>query len=436
MQKIIYLKTLGFVLLGILLVTDSFALEWFPEFGTLTETEQAEFEGPIRLNPEYQSDILTYTKPLEWEYGWLLNPYGLDMSVGSTSAQHFMMDNRLKIHTSLNKYLEFRFTFFDEKNREREDVHHIVELVVWPKEWVGISFYGEPSLYKRDDDTGIALLFKPTRTHELRIFNTFVDVTRLKRNDKNDTYILPNEPIARGLVGRIWSHEKSENGDGDFLEYAVRVEAKTRWLFPDEKYEYQYWKNFGSLFFSYGVNQKFRLTTRIQWDRKFESKSATEAGSIIANTQNESNWKRDRLFTTLRAKFPGVGPWGRWSVIAGFQYAYRKWDTEGITLTYKDILPHVWLGLPAFGEGKSTDEVQIGYECTFHKFTGPRMDGGRVLIHPDDETPSSVEHRLNLVYEFVFSEKANIRLVATADLDKFATAKTWEGGNAQFRLFF
>jgi hypothetical protein len=187
----------------LLLMRQSPALAWesLPEFQSLTEAEQEKFESPLDLETEYFSDVLAYQKPMSWEYLWLTHEQALDISVGSVSAQEFMMDNRLKIQPWLLDELQFRFTHFEERSLERDSVHNMMELIYWPQWWpgwvfkkMGIAFYGEPSLNKRENDTGVALFFKPHDRHEIRIFETYVDVTRLKRNNRSDTFAEPNIP--------------------------------------------------------------------------------------------------------------------------------------------------------------------------------------------------------------------------------------------------
>lgn len=411
-----------FVALFITITANAF--EWLPEFQSLTEEEQSAFEKPVLIENEYQSDVLTYLKPFEWEYLWLSHQKAFDLSVGSVSARHFMMDNRLKVHTFLTGSLEFRFTHFDESNLERESMHNILELVAWPWDFLGISAYGEPSLYKRKNDTGLALLIKPHSRHEIRFFNTFVDVTRLKRSDRPDTFVEPYLPYSRGMVGRVWSDPETKRGE--FLEYAFRYETKTRWQFPTEMYEYEYWKLFYSLFFDKQLNEKFHVQGRVQFDRKFEARWPTSATS---STVNES-WKTDRLFVIARTVLSDIGPYRRWRLTTGVEYAYRFWQTEPGSVLHRNILPHFLFELPAFGEGATEDMVGIGYDFNWHRALGPES---LRYVHDIDAV---VDHRVSVSYDFRFRDNATIRLNAAFDLDRFGTKQTWQGGNGQMQLYF
>lgn len=395
--------------------------ESLPEFVNLTEEEQASLDRPSLLGAEYESDLLTFTKRWDWEYALLSSANALELSWGSISPTEFLIDDRLKVRAPLNDFLEFRFTYLNERNFERENFHTVTELIFRPMRKLGVSLYGDPSFRKRKNDVGLALLFNPTERHEIRLFNTWVDVTRIKRNDQPDTFIRPNIPYARGVVGRIWSDP--EKKQREFLEYAIRYEPKTKWLFPDEGYLYEYWKWFASLYGSNPLaqpifNTHLRLNLRIQVDRKFESRTP-ESGSMV-----EAQGRRtDRALILFRTVFSDATVDPSLEVVPGLEYAYRKWIARTAVATYHDFLPHIWLRLPRSG-------FEFGYEFTSHQTSGPR---GFLARNDFDD---KLQHRFNLGYEIGFSEKASLRLLATFDLDEFGTNDTWEGGSSQFQLRF
>jgi len=399
----------------------SFLVGWssFPEFESLTETEQERIDSPFLLNPEYQSDLLAYTKPLSWEYDWLTQDIAGDASIGSLSAVHFMTDNRIKLRKRLLDPLEFRFTGFEEKNFERQSAHYVLEFIYWPKEWLGLGIYGEPKHFKRDDDTGVALFLRPDSRHEIRFFQTFVDVTRLKRNDRSDTYLEPDLPYSRGVVGRVWSDP--ESGMREFLEYAFRWDTKTRWIFPDAGYEYQYSNLHLSMFGSKSLSEGCRLYSRVQWDRKWESR--------IPRAAPEPNGVRNRLFISQSMTWDRFGPNENWEFSPGFVFAYRQWRTDLGDVTYQDILPNASLRMPAFGEGKLQDHWEVGVDTNWHRAMGISDFFYR------DEKDGDINSRLNLIYEIQFRE-ANLRMMVTGDLDHLPTKRSWQGGCGQFRVFF
>jgi len=407
------------------------AYEWLPEFHSLTESERNEFEGPLIMEPDYQSDILTYTKPLEWEYLWLTHPLTLDGSIGSISAKHFMLENRLKLRASLSEVTEFRFNYVEETSFEKDASHTILEFIFWPRKWLGLGIYGEPHFHKRNDDTGLALFIKPTTHHEIRIFNTFVDVARLRRSNIEETYHEPFLPYSRGIVGRTWQpldEVKRKPMDihkyGDFFEYALRYETKTKWELTEEDYIYEYWKLYGSLFGSKIINN-VRFNARIQFDRKLESK-----GPIPGTTYAHDSRLNDRLLMTFQGIFFTSGPSNLWEIKTGVHIAYRNWKAKAGDVSSTDVLPHIWVRFPGANDGDREFSWHIGYNLNWHTAEGP------AALRNNIDAKQVFDHRLNTVYEFNFGKKGAIRLVATFDLDKFGSRDTWEGGNGQFRFAF
>lgn len=397
----------------------SFAFESFPEFQSLTENEEAVFEGPKRLEPEMLSDVLAFSKMIDWEYAFLKNPLAADFSVGSISSRHFRMDNRVRFKRLIDNSLEFRITYFNDSHLERESEHFIPEIIFWftpysqgPK--IGIGAYGEPALYKRNDDTGLALFIKPHDLHEIKVFNTFIDVTRTQRNDRSDRYIEPYTPNARGVVGRAW------NEHGEFLEYGGRYETKTKWLFPDSDYTYQYWKTMGFVFGSKNISESLTLQLRAQWDRKFEAKNAGTSSTL---TESEA-WITTRSQALIRTVFNNKWTWGA-------LLADRKWERNGEKVEWFDVIPHVWYKMNGFQRSGAQDFFWIGIDSLWHQADGPL-----VLRNNDDQVDQTFEERLNLVYDFSFRDQISLKLMATFDLDEFGSKRSWEGGNAQFKVHF
>jgi hypothetical protein len=390
----------------LLLTAPSFAMEDLPEFESVTEEEVEQFEGPDRVGSEYQSDILSYMKPELWHYEWISKPRLMDLSVGSLSATQFLMDTRIKVHAQLSPFLEFRFTAFDDRDFEKQSRQQIFEFVGWARPWLGVSLYGNPDFSKRKNDTGVALLLRPSSRHEIRLFNTFVDVTRLKRSDAPDTFIAPDLPYARGIVGRIWSDR--EEGKKEFLQYAFRHETRTRWLFPVEGYTHSYQKTFGSIFFSKLINPSLRLSVRSQLDHKRESRTPSD------------DWTTQRWISHARFLISGLGPRSDWELTAGAMTALRWWKRNSGTSISRDLLPMLSLSLPGYSSGQRKDRWNFGLIETIRNSTEGDAD----------------EFRFSLGYDFQFGDTSTLRLQANGDLDEYGTPRAWEGGNAQLILNF
>lgn len=390
---------------------EAHAFELVPEFETLTEREQTGFEKPESLGPEYQSDVLTYLLPENWHYSWLSNPRTANFSAGSISPVHFMIQNRVKIHHDVAKPLEVRFTYFADRTRERDSSHAFLELAAWPTKKFGASIYVEPSLYKRENDVGVALLYRPqgTKNHEIRLFQTWVDLTRNKRSDTTDHFNKEKLPYARGLVGRWW--KPLEMGPKDYIEYAIRHETRTSWEFPDQGFTQDFTRTVASLTLSRELNARTRLDVRAQADRKLEARSGSSPES----------WRGDRALVLARTTVSELGPGRIFTVTPGLMFAFRKWHSQSTELSQRHILPHVWVTTGAFG---------IGYEMTWYL-----QNGAQTLDHMH-ANGGSLEHRLNFSYDLKLSADASFRLLATFDADSLGTRDTWEGGAGQLHFVF
>jgi len=409
----------------LLLSGSAHAVELVPEYHSLDEPETAAFDSPADLGPEYASDLLAFTKSAKWEYLWLSTRKGLDLSIGSTGARHFMISHRLRVLENLDDRLEFRFHHFDESHREREASHAVFEFAAWPLPAWGLAFYGEPHLHKRKDDLGAALLLRPGPRREIRLFNTFVDVSRQDRNDRNDRFVRGSLPRSFGATARGWRDPRE--GRGEFLEAAFRYDTPTRWVFPDEGLEYSYWKWTSSLWARRRIGDGPHVNVRIQADRKFEGREPRNADSSVRSDA----LRTDRYFTTAQSEWERPFPGWDGGIIAGVQFAARDWRDRSGRAYYRDLLPHVWFLLPP---GKGSGRFHLGYEFTWHREGGPSgIPGPRGPLGPDD---GRIEHRLNIAYEAAWGDRAALRALISADLDEFLTRKTWEGGCLQFRTGF
>jgi len=405
--------------------TNGLGWENYPEFQSLTETEEASFEGASLLNSEYTSDLFSYRKPSSWEYLWLTHSKGLEMSFGSLNTIRFLMENRVKVQLPLTDLFEFRFSYFDESNLERQGLHLIGELIFWPWSMFGIVLYGEPSFRKPNDDTGIALLLRPNERHEIRLFNTFIDVTRLKYPDSPDRFIEPDLPYARGLVGRAWSLPLKGSSFGNFFEYAIRHETPTSWQFLDKNYIYHYWKWFASAYGRYQFSRNISAALRFQFDRKHESKEP-----LSPTTATMGSWYTSRITLFTEETFFEIGPKMDWDVTFGLGYVMRTWDTSQGSGGYNDLLPYFRWAIPAWGIPEKKDHWILGYLMTRHG------ENGSSAVGINQRNDGRIEQRLNISYEFSFGKQGILTIFGSADLDEFGTRNSWSGGCGQLQLFF
>lgn len=403
------------------------ALGWEsnPEYQTLTEVEPRSFEGPGDTGPEYQSDIVTYMKPSQWQGVWLSKDVAFDSAYGSTGGTYFFADHRAKIQKRLIDAVEVKFLYFDESHRERETVHFIVEVTTWFTKFLGFSVYGEPTKYKRNDDLGLALTYRPEERKEVRAFFTAADFIRSTRNDLDDRFVEPNVPYSLGFVGRMWDPAQGQHTP-EFWEIAFRRETPALWNFPTAQYLYNYHKTFASVHGAWNWDEWVQLSVRAQWDKKYEGRSPY--GSSTETTQD---WKTERAQIQVRAFWPSfLG--GPTELLGGLGYSFRGWSTNEGNTYWNDLIPHLMWNVPTFGNEDFRFWVNAGYDVTI--FSG-RSDGGLWGLTSAGDTQG--HHRFNFGFHLRFKKDNEIRLLGSFDLDDLGRVgkMTWEGGAMQMRFY-
>ncbi|HVK62738.1 MAG TPA: hypothetical protein VM432_14365, partial [Bdellovibrionales bacterium] len=284
----------AFLLIAFFSPKKAFAFDIFPEFHSLTENEQSEFDRAFFVDAEYQSDVLAYSLPLSWDAEFATQNKAFQSAIGSLSNKIFQQDTRLKIHTDLVDRLQFRLTYFQQRDLDVDQTHFIMELVYRIAPWVKLSVYGEPSHFKRENDFGLAALLYPTANHEIRLFHTWVDFTRDRHNDREDFFLEDHDPRSMGIVGRCSGCFGYSEKMADFLEYFVRYETPTKWSFPQSNFAYAYDMT------TFGASARWTpndgatfINARLQHSNKFE-------GLTVTGTSTEESGSLDRTLNELQ----------------------------------------------------------------------------------------------------------------------------------------
>ncbi len=429
----------------------SWGFDRFPEFHALQEDEALRFDRSILIDSEYQSDVLTYIAPLAWDADFFAQARAFDLTFGSLSNRHFLEQQRLRIDQPLTDSLSFRFTYFQQRDLEIDQRHAVIELVQQLIPKFAISVYGEPSHYKRENDFGVALLYRPSVDHEIRVFHTWVDFTRGEHNDRPDSFVKGSEPRSFGIVGRCYDclgpgreEGSAINGepngtkrDRTYVEYFARRETPVLWHFPIEGTEYTYdlWSAGLSARWAPQELARVFINARLQHSKKFES----EAPLSNASSTQRASLVRDVTEVIVSSEFPSGE--SRFRLEPGVAWVHRTWrgDQEQL-LDHRNLLPFIWLRTEAFQRaGSLRDQVELGYETTF--FSSQNSPGSATSPLPLAAIglkPWSVEHRLNCRYIFALGERASLSITATADIDVAFGSEggLFEGGQGQFRLVF
>lgn len=391
----------------------AFATYLFPEFQGLHRSQAEQLIGPDKINSEYSSDYLTFSKPFDWEREFWSHKNSFDLSTGSLSGEEFFIQDRLKIHQWLiEDKLQFRFTYFAERDFEVDQDHKVLELVYKLSPLLGVSVYGGTSLYKAEDDLGLALLYQPNRNSEHRLFHSWIDYDRNERNKQNDRFA--ESPTNFGLIGRQF--------EGNwFFKYGFNHAQKSIWDFPTNLRRFET-QNYGAqAHIQYTWGDHYWLGAEVFHDDTYESESPLPTGSLTEKVVRRKRWMSRNEFTHR------AGPYKlRW----GLAYYYRDYRINKDRVLFRDLLPYWAIEFKAIKEQNFDWVNEVGLESTFHRGT----QTANVLA--DAPKNYRQEYRLNWNNRFEFGTQAELALILTFDLDEFGSGRTWEGGNAQFRLLF
>lgn len=423
--------TLG-LLISITSARQAFGFDIFPEFHGLSEHEASELDRTSIIDSEYQSDFITYFRSSDWDSAFHAKSMAYDLSLGSFNHTHFLHHDRLKLHKKLSGSLQFRFTYFKQRDFDVDQSHAILELVQNLTSRFSLSVYGQPSHFKRQNDLGVALLIHLSPTHELRLYNTWIDFTRLEQhNDRSDRFIKGSEPIVFGLTDRWYSGENDI--PGQFFETFVRIEPSVRWDIRFDQHEYKYRMT------TIGTASRLALkswpqayvNTRLQFSKKFEGFTPYSTSS----SKSQSSLKRYLVQSAFSLEAPPKTIFGRQAVIEpGIGWFHRSWrDHQNQYLDHRNLVANIWLKLngPERAPGQY-DTLAIGYESTFFSSSGDLAPAA------DQLKAWAVEHRANLRYSFAFHENASLAIALSGDIDAAirGSGGLFEGGNGQFRIFF
>jgi hypothetical protein len=363
---------------------------------------------PKPIDSEYQSDILTYSDSpflVLGSFGESKNIFST--SAGSLSATQFDFRLRAKCAQSLTEDLRFVFLRTEQENYEEQASGSFVELqyrLAQSRLW--LAAYGSLARMKREDDVGLALLWRDAEgavKREHRVYVTFPDFTRSERNDAGDRFV--SNPVSFG-----WKFESSR--DGIYRSSEVRRESDVEWRDAAAGVEY------GMTMASFQrVTDK--TSFRVQLDRKRVTKNTFDASGVVTAKEG---LVRERSEVEWRRRLQVV------SVEGGAAWVVRRWeDVLGRKLTHENLMffmdwrPWVVAG-PEFG-----------------------LEATRFARHGDASLGSLTtrelawESRLNTRYRWVFQKDdrplAELSVALTFDLDR-AEGGVFEGGHGQFHLQF
>lgn len=395
----------------LLVVTDPvYAIELFPEYSYFNPSDSAELEGPERIDGEYFSDTLTFRRLLtDPAQRWTLqNRY--DLAIGSLSGKEFFENQTLFVSTKMAEALELRLIFFRDRDFEQSHSQFTMELIYWLNTQWGLAVNGSPSYDKSDDDIGLALIHSGFLDGESRLFVNFPNFQLDKRSAQGETWSSGRAPMAMGLVSRSRTHE-----------VAVRHETATELNIPIEQKRYSFKRTSAQAKRWWDVDLQNTVATQFFYENKAEGQSPTGGGTVTERFLNRDRFSARLEWSHLR---------GVQSFTSGLSYEHRRYAVAGESLSQNTILPYAWWALPWKGDAAFEYRVKFGADTAFFDSTGP------VAFVTEPSHTYRIDMRGNIVLDMKSSDKWSLNFLFTFDADLNDSDTLWEGGAAQFRIYF
>ncbi len=371
------------------------------QYHIATEPEALLLDSYTHWDSEASSDFIVYQRPLEWDGTWWNSNRAFDLSVGSVSSKQFLNYQRLKLYAPLSESVEFRLHWLQERDFEQDRVAMPLELRFRLSEQWFFSMLGQTSLYKSEDDMGLALAFKPDPDKEVQLVGLWGDFQRNERNLLADQW--SRAPVAWTLTGT------TVKAPADFGRFEIHYEpesVRSTGGVATRTMSYSSVYLSGLKTFGLGSTCGYRILLDRAWDVNH-----------AALTNNS------RLRSLNQFEY-GVYA-GPLKLRPGLNVFYREIHLDHAREYYREVLPVFWVDFPAQAKAWGERAWSVGYDGTvFNRDSTTRGD--------DRE----IEHRLNIKYLMKFSKAGELALLFTFDGDRFGSGETWEGGAGQFRLLF
>ncbi len=440
----------GAYFLGALFVAPSArSFDVAPEYQGFHERELERFERATDLNSEYQLiwnaylptlPILPVQSTLTAEQVRQIeraNDHerlaGLNnrlwASIGSLSNDYFFIYSHAQISADLSDGLTFHFTHYQQRDLETDQVGQVLELRKRLSRYAQLAVYGEPSLYKRQNDLGGAVILGNPQ-HQHRLYHTWHDFTRNGHNNEADRFTNDGKPTSIGWLGQdAWGPWQTQMG--------FRYDQPTEWLRPQDDRILRYKKT--TLFLraawvrhaetsnesSWPDGAQSAFSIEAQIDRTFKEQAPDDAASLVPHEST----KLSREWVRMNYVWPFDD--SRVSLATSLSAISRRWQNEkSENVQALDVLPGLTAKMRTLRRGENHDQVSVGIEATFYD----KDDSKNITAGTQNDGP--VEGRINTAYEFGFQNRNRLVLALNFDADDFGPLPSFEGGNGQFVIEF
>lgn len=400
------------IILSLLVLIPTSAPAIFFEYMHLSDSEQREVNGPRRLDSEYQSDILAYDMPIQWQYNWHKERQAFQYSAGSLGPKRFSTRGRLRLRENISEDFFFQMAFVDYADFEMDRRAFVFEFGYQFKRWLSLNVYGQPATLKREDDVGLATEILFSEHNHLRIFHTWVDFTHNKRNEDHDYYT--HEPTSIGAVWRWWSEPDKE----EVLELGLRHDSRTTRIYPETSQIYSFSGSYLTFKHRKKMSENFDyLNIHLEASQGYEADTLNTDSSV-------ERWDTRRMSFLLQHQNDH-----QLISMYGIKKVHIHWESAQGSVIHNSLLPHLWAPIYRSQSGGINHQWLAGLETTWHRGRGP------VALRGINDFDNRFEHRLNFRYQLAAFERAELTVLLSFDLDNFESSP-WEGGNMMYRMNF
>lgn len=201
-----------------------------------------------RSNTETYNDMSSYRYPRSWDDQWSSAQFGYRNSAGSLNVSRFRYDEDIKIKP--NPLDSFTASFL--QRRQEDLIEQTIEREVrlgWAfLPGVRVSILGDGDTFKEFGDIGVALNIFESKDFNFEAYYWNVDnYYRSKKSDSN---------AHRHQDSQTWGLKISRATETQGLSYSLRMEndSPLEWHYPAQGYEYEYWRRFLELNFTYPIS--------------------------------------------------------------------------------------------------------------------------------------------------------------------------------------
>lgn len=367
------------------------------------------------LDYEYFSDLQAFSYPMEWDLAWRASTMSYRASGASLDCCDLLWSQELLTRFQLADTLAFSVRLAQQEDKERRDLHYLLEFekkLPWGlTAWV----FGEPTYDKKDADAGLGLGCALSKGLQLSYRRTAADFPFNRKAGDPQRY--SRQPFTDEF--RV---------DADFargrLSLQVELDQPLRREFWNESRSYSYRRTTGRASYQGPV---LGVTGRLGYTYEYQH----EGDYLSPDPGTRSVDYRRRTHTLLAAVLADLG--ARDSLEAGHNLILRDARNDNPHDPDAGIMYRRWEAEPyARWRHRASDLVTT--ELAAFLSLGEYRKRYPAHLIPSVFDPI-IQAKLGTGLDFTFGPRGRVGLYGAFDLDGAAT-HPWDGGSIRAMFVF